>query len=40
MAFDQAEDEDDDDDDDDLGLRMEGLEEFLFQFWPVNTRKA
>ncbi|GAA3520095.1 hypothetical protein FHR32_003736 [Streptosporangium album] len=30
----------DEDDDDDLGLRMEGLEEFLFQFWPVNAREA
>ncbi|MGS2644658.1 hypothetical protein [Streptosporangium sp. LJ11] len=27
----------DDDDDDDLGLTLEGLEEFLFQFWPTNT---
>ncbi|MFI6884287.1 hypothetical protein [Streptosporangium canum] len=30
----------DEDDDDDLVLIMEGLEEFLFQFWPVNVREA
>lgn len=30
----------DDDDDDDPGAGMEGLEEFLFQFWPVNAPEA